>query len=98
MTLRVRPEARADILDAARWYNEREAGLGASFISQIEAVFQRIEQGPYRFRIAYRGLRIALSHRFPYAVYFAQEGDDVIVFAVLHQRRDRDVLEKRLET
>ena len=97
MTLRVRPEARADILDAARWYNEREVGLGASFISQVEAVFLRIERGSLRFRIAYRGLRVALSHRFPYAVYFAPEGDDVIVFAVLHHRRDRDVLDKRIE-
>ena len=70
MTLRVRPEARADILDAARWYEDREPGLGAALVAEVEAIFQRVERGPLRYRFAYRGLRIALSHRFPYAAYF----------------------------
>ncbi|MEQ1696276.1 MAG: type II toxin-antitoxin system RelE/ParE family toxin [Hyphomicrobiaceae bacterium] len=97
MTLRVRPEAQADILEAARWYEDREPGVGVALVSEAEAIFRRIERGPRSFRIAYRGLRIALGHRFPYAAYFLSEGDDVIVFAVLHQRRDRKVLDERLE-
>lgn len=44
MTLRVRPEARADILDAARWYEDRQPGLGEAFVGEIDAVFHRIAQ------------------------------------------------------
>jgi hypothetical protein len=45
MTFRVRPEARADIFDAAQWYEDREPGLGVAFIAEIDAAFQRIELG-----------------------------------------------------
>lgn len=34
------------------------------------------------------GIRRALVHRFPYAVYFAVEDDVVVVLAVLHASRD----------
>ena len=98
MTLRIRPEARADILDAARWYEDREVGLGVALVSEIDAVFRRIERGPEHFRIAHRHLRLASSRRFPYAVYFAQEPDGVVIFGVLHQRRDRSLLDMRLGT
>lgn len=96
MILRVRPEARADILSAARWYENRETGLGVAFVNEIDAVFRLIEQGPERFRSAHRHLRLALGRRFPYAVDFAQELDGVVVLGVLHQRRDQSVLNKRL--
>jgi len=33
MTLRIRPEARVDLLDAARWYEDRETGLGAALVT-----------------------------------------------------------------
>jgi hypothetical protein len=49
MTFRVRPEARADIFDAAQWYEDREPGLGVAFIAEIDAAFQRIELGPERY-------------------------------------------------
>ena len=96
MTLRVRPEARDDMLDAARWYAERSKELGQDFIAQAEATFRRIEQGPARYRLAYGRIRKALTLRFPYAVYYAQEDDDIVVFAVLHQRRSDDFLKDRL--
>ncbi|MDZ4842791.1 MAG: type II toxin-antitoxin system RelE/ParE family toxin [Hyphomicrobium aestuarii] len=97
MTLRIRPEARVDLLDAVRWYEDRETGLGAALVSEIDAVFHRVALGPSRFRTAYRGLRVALSHRFPYAVYYLEEDDDVVILAILHQRRDRKVLDTRID-
>lgn len=96
MILRVRADAQADILDAARWYEDQQPGLGEALVAEIDAVFQRIKRGPLRFRIAYRGLRIALSHRFPYGVYYLTRDEEIIVVGVLHQRRDRRVLSARL--
>ena len=96
MILRVRPEARADIFDAARWYEDREAGLGIAFVGEIDAIFRRIEHGPERFRTAHKHLRLALSRRFPYAIYFGLETDGVVILGVLHQRRDRSALDNRL--
>lgn len=36
-----------------------------------------------------------LCRRFPYAVYFTLRGADIIILAVLHQRRDQQIAERR---
>ena len=51
MTVRVRPEARADIFTAAHWYEDREPGLGMAFIAEVDRAFQRIELGPERYTL-----------------------------------------------
>ncbi len=93
----VRPEGTSDIALAAKWYETRQRGLGKEFLSEIEGTFRRIEKGPRRYRIAHKHLRRALVHRFPYAVYFAESGSDITVIAVLHQVRDRHILDVRSE-
>jgi len=50
MTLRVLPRAECAIIEAAQWCEDREPELGQAFIEQIDTVFQRIEQGPERYR------------------------------------------------
>jgi plasmid stabilization system protein ParE len=55
----------------------------------------RIVEQPAHFPIVYREFRRALMRRFPYAVYFIAQDEAVIVFAVLHQRRDRTLLSER---
>jgi plasmid stabilization system protein ParE len=95
MTLLIRPEARDDVRAAMEWHESREPGLGAAFLAEADAVFQQAAAHPGRFPKVHGPLCRALMRRFPYAVYFAAEDHDVIVFAVLHQRRDRNVLDTR---
>jgi plasmid stabilization system protein ParE len=95
MTLRLIPEAQADILEAAQWYENREPGLGRSFVEDVQASLQRVSDGPERFPVTYRNFRRAIIRRFPYAIYFAAKGPDTIVYAVLHQRRDQKLLDER---
>lgn len=97
MTLLVRPEARADILAAMLWYEKHEEKLGGDFITEMDAVFDRIAKGPKHYRITYRGFRRALVRRLPYAVYFLDEGEKIIIFAVLHQNRQQDALDERID-
>ena len=60
MTVRFRPEAQAELLEAARWYEDRESGLGQSLIAEIDATLARIEGGVHRYRNVYRQMRRAL--------------------------------------
>ena len=53
-----------------------QRGLGLEFLDQLRTTYDQI------------AARRALLRRFPYAVYFAVEGDLVIVLAVLHGSRD----------
>ena len=97
MTLLVRPEAKHDITEAARWYESKKIGLGLEFVDEIASVFDRVARGPKMYAVAYLELRRALAKRFPYAVYFKIHEASVIVMAVLHQRRDQNILSERLE-
>jgi len=51
MTLRVvfRRAARAEFDAAALWYEDRQAGLGAQFVSEINRVVELVSNHPERF-------------------------------------------------
>lgn len=83
----VRPEAQTDIRESARWYEDREAGLGLRFLREIRTTLQHINDKPLMFPIIEEDVRRALLHKFPYSVYFVNEADVVAVIAVLHQHR-----------
>jgi hypothetical protein len=38
-----RPEAVADVVEARRWYEEQEPGLGDSFAASVEEIVNRME-------------------------------------------------------
>jgi len=95
MSVRLRPEAAADIRAAMAWYAAREPGLGADFLAQSDATFTRIESRPERYPAVDGETRRALMRRFPYAVYFDIDSESVLILAVLHQRQDRGTLSER---
>ena len=83
----VRPLAEADLEQAARWYDEEQAGLGSRFLSDVDQVFGRIRAMPLQFPLVSGDIRRALLHTFPYAVYFRETEEALLVLAVLHLRR-----------
>jgi plasmid stabilization system protein ParE len=84
----VRPEAEADLADAKDYYERQRDGLGTEFVKSIAETFERIERLPESHPDIHRGVRRALTRRFPFAIYYRIEGDEVIVIAVMHSRRD----------
>ena len=85
----VRPLAEADIDSAAQWYENERPGLAARFLTDLDRTFTRIEERPLQFPTIADGIRRALLHTFPYAVYFQLSSENVTVLAVLHLRRHR---------
>jgi plasmid stabilization system protein ParE len=84
----IRPEAQADIRSARAWYDGERQGLGDEFLAELDHVLRRARDTPLQFPEVGRGLRRALLHRFPYAVYFVVKQDgSVVVLIVVHQRR-----------
>ena len=53
----VRRQAKADIREAARWYERRRAGLGSVFVQQIDAVLDHVRLNPMQYQIVYRDVR-----------------------------------------
>ncbi len=85
--LKVRPEAEADALEAAFWYEGERRGLGLEFNDALRATFARIEGSPLRFPLVSREFRRAIVQRFPFGVFFIVEGELVTVAAVTHLHR-----------
>jgi len=88
----VRPEAEADIVEAALWYDERATGLGLDLMREVGLASVRAVENPLLFPHLRRRpeVRRVLVRRFPYRIFFMVREDAVVVFAVLHAvRHDR---------
>ena len=93
--LTITDKARNDILLAAKWYEQRQTGLGIVFVEHVNVILESIGENPCLYPIAYRSLRRALLHRFPYAVFYLAQEDGISVVAVLHCKRAPEQLDIR---
>lgn len=85
--VRFLPEALEDLLESQRWYASREQGLGQTFAEAIGVAVERIAQEPATFPCVYGAVRRLVVRRFPYAVYFREVSDQILVLAI-HGRQD----------
>ena len=84
----IRPEAEAELTAAFDWYEERVAGLGDDFLLHVEAVLQALLRAPRQFPHVHRSVRRALLRRFPYAVFYVEDEERVVVLSVFHAKRN----------
>jgi hypothetical protein len=73
----VRPEAEADITNAAIWYESRERGLGLEFLTDIQQAIIRAIHDPRAYlRLRKKPeVRRILAKRFPYRIFFILRPD-----------------------
>ena len=88
LPLRVRPEAAQDLEDAAAWYEEQSGGLGQEFLDEVRRTLERVAEHPELYPSIHRNTRRALTHRFPFGVFFHLKDDSIVVVAVLHGSRE----------
>ena len=83
--------AEEDLTEAFEWYERRSAGLGTEFIEFVDATVMLIQRSPLIFRKRVGEYRLAMTPRFPYAVYFIYDEtrDVVSIRRVLHYSQDR---------
>ena len=91
----LRKEAEEDIREAYDWYESQHQFLGTSFLSEIESTLELIHENPQLYAHAYKSIRRALCKRFPYAIYYMENATNIVVIAVLQQRRKPTVWQKR---
>ncbi len=94
----VRPEVDADLLEAEKWYEERQEGLGRKFLQATRQTMARLPRNPlfYRVRHRRRQVRWAYTSRFPYRIIFRVTGDTIVIYAVIHAARHERAWKKRL--
>jgi plasmid stabilization system protein ParE len=90
LRLLVRPEAEADIREIIRWYEARQGGLGSRFVEEVSESIGRALRNPKAYRLMRREphVRRILTRRFPYRIFYLLREDVLVVFAVIHGKRE----------
>lgn len=98
MSLKIRflLEARAEFDAATDWYEEKQAGLGVDFVSQLHHTLARISTQPRLYPIVYENIRKAVLKRFPYVILYREEAGAVTVIAIFHSTRNPNVWKLRV--
>jgi plasmid stabilization system protein ParE len=77
-----------DVEGIVGWYEGERPGLGLEFLEELRATYAQVLLSPFGYQVLRSDLRRALVRRFPYAVFFAIEGDSIVIARVLHTSRN----------
>ncbi len=81
------PDAEAELVEAAKFYEGRVPALGAQFLDAVDRAISVILAAPDRWNVVEKDVRRYLMPRFPYAIYYRVLADDLRVLAFKHHRR-----------
>ena len=94
--VKILPPAKRDIEESAKWYNEKQKGLGKKFTSQIRQKIEDVKQNPKAFPIRYdKNTRTAITNVFPFMIHFTIENKTIIIKAVFHTSLNPEKWHKR---
>ena len=86
--VRFHPEAEAELMSAAAWYEAQEDGLGRRFLVSTQDALNRVQLKPSLYPTVDGGVRRCLIKVFPYGVVFRVLPDVIQVIAIMHLSRD----------
>jgi len=92
----VTQEAEADILDGYLSHEEKQEGLSRRFMDEIELAFDRILPNPFLYQEVETDIRRAVTHTFPYLVFYTFDEQTVQRLAVIHGSQDPAYINERL--
>lgn len=96
-TIKLLPDARADIKDIIDYYEEQQDGLGARFFKQLVPAIRQVRQNPAIFQIRHKKVRQAPVKKFPIWIHYLIEEQEkrVVIIAATHSSRDPQVWKNR---
>ena len=89
-------EAESELLEAARWYEDQERGLGHAFLRAFRAATAPLRRNPFLYQIIEGEARRVLLRRFPYGIIYEVHGSDVVLLACFHSSRDPQEWQRRI--
>ena len=94
-TVRLLDEAAAEVRQAVRWYRQASLGVDKEFLATFRRAVGAIRQNPNAYPRVLGTARRVLLRKFPYAVYYAVFGSNILILACYHTRRDPEALKGR---
>ena len=81
------PQAHAEMIEQARYYENKSEGLGTDSLDAVEETARRIAQSSHGGPIERANIRKRLVSGFPFTVLYEVQPDRVYIAAVMHQHR-----------
>ncbi len=92
------PEAKKELKEAVKYYNECGSGLGYIFLEEVQTTIKRIIQFPESWSPLSKNTRRCLTRRFPYGIiYQILEDKSILIVAVMHLNREPGYWEDRID-
>ncbi len=96
MTLiRFHPEADNEMTEAAVFYESQQQDLGKRFLSVVQESLRHIQINPKLYPVIYLDVRRCTTRTFPFNVLFRIMPDQIVVIAIMHQKRHPDYWKNR---
>lgn len=87
MRIEFHPAALQELIDSARYYENRLPGLGTDLKSEVDRSLVRLSDNPGIGAVVEAPYRRLLLDRFPFSVIYRAEEPTLRILAVAHQRR-----------
>ncbi len=91
------PEAHAELIEQARYYESKSEGLGADFLDAVEETTHRIQHSPISGAIDRASVRKRLVSGFPFTILYEVQPDRIFIASVMHQHRRPGYWLKRVQ-
>lgn len=95
MHVELRPEASADLVSAAAYFNDKSEGWGDHFLDTLEIDLANLEDEA-GIHAPHYGLPCKFAKSFPFAIYYRIETSAVMVYAILSCRMSPETHESIL--
>lgn len=96
MKIKVLDSAKADLKNAFIFYENQRAGLGGYFLRSLQTDIDKLKYFS-GIHPVYQGFFRALSHLFPFAIYYKVENNLVAIYSILDCRSNPDKTSQKLK-
>jgi mRNA-degrading endonuclease RelE of RelBE toxin-antitoxin system len=93
--IKLEPEARQDIRETIKWYEERLEGLGDKFYRRVVDSLDIIKKYPTSYAVKYKNTRTYQVKKFPFLIHYYIDNNVIVVVGVIHTSRDPQIGKQR---
>jgi toxin ParE1/3/4 len=97
MLVRFHAEARAEMTEAAAYYEAQQANLGRRFLTSLQDAINRIQINPMLFPVVDREVRRCKTKTFPFDILFQMHSNELVIVAIMHLHRNPGYWKNRRE-
>ena len=95
--VRFHPDAEAEMVGAAVYYETQKNNLGQRFLASVQDALNRIQINPLLYPVVETDVRCCRTNTFPYGILFVDSDAQLVVIAVMHLHRDPNYWRGRRE-